>query len=134
KISEKQIKEEINLIKNKIVEITTVLKKEPETETKPKIRIDLRGYIFIKDQQENGMKVGDKKLEILRVLSDKKPKTMFQIAEMVKYKDDRRVVPAITEINNSIKKLTGGSDLIINLGAGYCFNTSNLLISFINKK
>lgn len=99
---------------------------------KIKICIDLRGLIFLKEKPQKAETVSDKKLEILKFLSNKKPKTIFEIRDEVDYTEERRVSTAIKEINDTVKdKFKQESNLIISAGKGYCFNISIFSISFI---
>lgn len=132
RIASNYAKERIELLKSYIKDEPIVSQGKVKKDDKPKVLIDLRGLIFFKEEPKNVMKVSDKKLELLRVLSNKKPKTMARIAEEVNYREERRVSTAIKEINDNFQEKFGqDNNLIIPAGSGYCFNNFIFSLSFL---
>ena len=121
-------------IKNELRSLEESLPNKTEKKGKIMVKIDLDGKIFIDSNPEEFFTVRGKKLEILRALSEKKPKTIFELKEEVGYTVERRISTAIKEINDSFHKdLSQEFNLIENIGKGYRLSKNTYDIRILNR-
>jgi hypothetical protein len=112
------------LLKEKLAEAEQYLVLPKKKVAKPIVFINLKGSIFLKDNRSNKIIISDKKFGIVTILSDRKPRTIFDLKDMVGYTEERRISTAIKEINDDFRDKLGQEQKLIDIsGKGYHLNT-----------